>query len=728
MYKKINIFLIGCFSLLTIYTNIGFMLYIPILFYYLIKNIKNLYLFTISGVTSLLLSFFNFEQNYYKMLVSHLVPFLLLILIMFFVVWILNKVSKTYFVYIFIILLNITMQFIYFKQITNTLNFIIFLGISILLYIFLEKNLIDSISNHNNLYNNAYVSIIISIICIFGGAQLKIHNINIGIIVAIYFCMYFGTNYKNIYSCLYNVLSCFMMLFLYKDFDAILILIIGSFYMLKISYPIIFCTLFCTSLIFLQTNFNHEILLSIMLISIIFEFLKHFLIKDTLSDELVANKLYSQITSNITNEVLGFASFLDKCVSNFKDTNEYNQLIHNSIQTIITNNCSKCQQFKDCKNYYRNNLIVIFKNMLLNKNIQNDDYMYFKNNCLKYNDIYTLANTLCKRFNLDTLKLHNSSLIVQLIGVSNTLRKYAIDIVSKPELDAKKIFNIKKDILNYGYDLTYIEVIKSFENDFLIEIGINKEEVDEVLKSLKMILSKTLDEKVSIIFQKNEHTTSYYRVIPEMKINIQYGFGTISANNNNICGDNYLIKETNNGKFISAISDGMGNGYNAFKDSNETLNLVSNVLEQNLEPSTAIEIINTFYSIQEHLERYSTLDLLEINRHTKSAKFYKMGATSSYVIKKNGTLNKIYNQNLPFGIDDYIENKEILLEEEDLILMSSDGIFENLIEGDELDIFIKKIRGLSPQKIVFEILQYTMNNKIKVKDDATLIALKVKSV
>ena len=81
MYKKINIFLIGCFSLLTIYTNIGFMLYIPLLFYYLIKNIKNLYLFTISGVISLLLSFFYFRQNYYKMLVSHLVPFLLLILV-----------------------------------------------------------------------------------------------------------------------------------------------------------------------------------------------------------------------------------------------------------------------------------------------------------------------------------------------------------------------------------------------------------------------------------------------------------------------------------------------------------------------------------------------------------------------------------------------------------------------------------------------------------------------
>lgn len=728
MYKKINIFIIGCLSLLTIYTDIGFMLYIPLLFYYLVKNIKNLYLFTISGIVSLLLSFLYYKDNFNEMLLTHLVPFLLLILIIFFVVWILNKISKNYFIYIFIVLLNITMQFIFFKQISNYLTFLIYLGISLLLYIFLEKNLIDSLSKSNSFYNNAYVSIIISIICIFGAAQFRVLNCNCGILAGIYFSMYFGTNYKNIYSSLYNLISSFILLFLFQEFDAILILIVGSFYTLKINYPIIFCTLFCTTLIFVQPNFNQELLLCIMVISILFEVLKHYLIKDILSDEIVINKLYSQITSNITNEVLGFASFLDKCVSNFKDTNEYNKLLHNSIQTIITNNCSKCSQFRDCKNYYRNNLIIIFKNMLLNQPMHNNDYIYFKNNCLKFNEIQSLSNTLCKRFNLDTLKLHNSSLIVQLMGVSNSLRKYAIDIVSRKELDAQVVFEIKKDILNYGYDLTYIEVIKPFENDFVIEVGINKEEIEEVTRNLQKLISNTLREKVSIIFQKNENSTSYYRIVPEMKINIQYGFGTISANNNSICGDNYIIKETNNGKFISAISDGMGNGYNAFKDSNETLNLVSSVLEQNLEASTALEIINTFYAIQEHLERYSTLDLLEINRHTMSARFYKMGATSSYIIKNNGTINKIYNQNLPFGIEDYINNKEIILEADDLILMSSDGIFENIIEGDELDIFIKKIRGFNPQKIVYEILQYTMNNKIKVKDDATLIALKVKNI
>ena len=217
-------------------------------------------------------------------------------------------------------------------------------------------------------------------------------------------------------------------------------------------------------------------------------------------------------------------------------------------------------------------------------------------------------------------------------------------------------------------------------------------------------------------------------MIPEVKVEILYGYGSLSANQNNICGDNYIIKELNNGRFISAISDGMGKGYQAFCESNNVLNLVSAIVEQNLEVTTALEILNTFYAIQEYLEKYSTLDLLEINRYNKTAKFFKMGATTSYIIKKNGTLQKIINQNLPFGIEDAIDNKELILEDEDLILMSSDGIFENLVECKELDDFIKKIRGETPQKIVFEILNYTINNEIKTNDDATLIALKIKMI
>ena len=58
--------------------------------------------------------------------------------------------------------------------------------------------------------------------------------------------------------------------------------------------------------------------------------------------------------------------------------------------------------------------------------------------------------------------------------------------------------------------------------------------------------------------------------------------------------------------------------------------------------------------------------------------------------------------------------------------MSSDGIFENIIEEQALEEFLLKIKEEAPQKIVYEILNYTMKQKLKTKDDMTLIALKVK--
>lgn len=57
--------------------------------------------------------------------------------------------------------------------------------------------------------------------------------------------------------------------------------------------------------------------------------------------------------------------------------------------------------------------------------------------------------------------------------------------------------------------------------------------------------------------------------------------------------------------------------------------------------------------------------------------------------------------------------------------MSSDGIFENLIDENKLQDYIQSIKNLPPQRIVYELLNYTINNKIKTKDDMSIIALKI---
>ena len=83
-----------------------------------------------------------------------------------------------------------------------------------------------------------------------------------------------------------------------------------------------------------------------------------------------------------------------------------------------------------------------------------------------------------------------------------------------------------------------------------------------------------------------------------------------------------------------------------------------------------------------------------------------MGGTTTYILKNDGKIEKVVNQNLPFGIDELPENYEYELENNDLILMSSDGIFENIIEEKELEEFLFQIKDENPQKIVYELLNY----------------------
>ena len=103
----------------------------------------------------------------------------------------------------------------------------------------------------------------------------------------------------------------------------------------------------------------------------------------------------------------------------------------------------------------------------------------------------------------------------------------------------------------------------------------------------------------------------------------------------------------------------MGKGYVANQESASTLKLVDEITKTTLTTETALQILNTFYFIQDYLEKYSTLDFLEIDRTKGEALFYKMGAASSYIFHSNGTYEKIENEGLPFGIEEIIEAKNI---------------------------------------------------------------------
>lgn len=715
MFKKINLALVCFFSILAINYKLGYALTLPIFIFYLLKDNKNIYYILPTSLLSIIL----FSKNN---ILSFLVLALLLIIFIIMVYILANKPIQNIsnnilriIICTYLIITNILMFTIFFKQ--KIILIIIKTLISLIIYIFLEYNLINLIKSQTKDQNNdtiIYLELIVYLISSIGSSSIIINNINIGIFVSMFFTMLLSKKYKNIYSFIYSIIITLAYIYFKQEYISLLIPIIGSFYLLPKLYAFFILNCFLTLLLFTSTKQLYSTYyLYFMFSSVIFELLGPlvFYEKKQLTEEY--EYIYKDVYNNLSKEILGFSEFLNTFVETFKTPNDYNETISNEIKSKVQNICNKCHKKKECFNKYKENLYPIFKESMTS-NIKNQEFIRY---CPHYKQLESSKKiTIEKETNSK-----NNGLIAQIYTISEAVKKYILSIGNKEEIKYPIFIDIKNNLIDYAIDIKDFKVIKPFKKDFKVLITINtKNNEEKELKSIiKTFFENILKEQVTVRKQTNDT----FIVTPKLKIDIIYGYGTLSEEK--ISGDNYLIKELDNGNLLAAISDGMGKGYNAFKASNSTIDLVNKVTSLDIDTTTALSILNSFYTVQDYLESYATLDLVEINRFNNKLTMYKMGGTTSYIIHKNGKIEKIINKNLPFGIDEELNKRELYLEDGDLIILSSDGIFENYLNEEEIEKYIISIKDLSPQKLVYEIINYTLKKETKAKDDMSIIALKI---
>lgn len=727
MLKKINIIIIFSSLILSIKLNMGFTLFMPILIFYLLKDIKNIYFTYIPTIISTLLFM---PENFISVLLILIITFIFYFLLTNIIG---NRIKINIPIIAYIFLTNI-LYFIFTKDISYS-KIIITTILSCLIYIYLERYLYkllleETISINDSLSSLSYLEILIAIIAVFSSTVINIYGVNLSIIYGSFFAMYFGKSYKNIYSFVFSITTMFILYIFFEITESIFLPFTSAFYIVSSSFISILYNLFIACIIFVNSTYLDSALISMMVVSIIFELFNQYLIKDAKKDDTAFEYIYNQIQKNTNEDIMNFSLFLDKFSLSFKSPKEYNERISNGIKLLVQNHCMKCPKKKECFELYKNKLYDAFKTLLLQEPNFNKKFPDFCNYCNQISSFENYSKFIESKIKapLENELKKTNIMLAQLNGISSTIKKYVTDISSKEELSYYKIMLVKKRLEDYGYIITYFDVAKLFIDDFNIKIGIKGKKLEEVENTIKLIAKNILNQKVSVILDEQDRGNIYILIIPEIKIDITYGYGALSCDGEDICGDNYLIKEIRNGHFISAISDGMGKGYKAFYESDTTLKLVEDIVKLNLSVGTSLEILNSFYLIQEYLEEYATLDFLEINRYTEIANFYKMGGATSYIFKQDGTIEKIYNKSLPFGLDEEVSNISYKLSGGDLILMSSDGIFENIIDETSLQEYIESIKNLPPQKIVYELFNYTINNKIKTKDDMSLIALKIEKI
>ncbi|GEM_PF-423826 len=740
MLKKINMVIITFFLILTVKGDFLFTLYLPVLLFYIFKDKKNiLYIYPAS-----IISIAIFAREYLLItLIILLVATLFLYLFKLGVKKDLKFFSKTKLsISLFIVIVNTVTIFLYPKT-NQAVWFLILLEIlSVAIYFFLDFYLFKLLNdfkdikirffvNDNKTYHSyIFLEIMLALLASIGASFVEIFSVNLFVVVGSYFAMYLSRKFKNIYSLLFGVIASIFGFF-YKNLnESLFILLISGVYSIRSIYTIGILNAFLAMLILGRIVDNPSPYIAIMAVSIVFEIVSYFLMNIKSDETNEFEELHAIAQKSVNEEILKFAGFLDRFVVGFQNPKGYNEKLSSGIKTIIDQHCKNCPKQKDCFHNNKKELYPVFKEVLVGGDIENDYPEYFKI-CEKYPSIQNTSKILNQHYdysnNNEEVESNNYILLAQINSVSTALKNYVLDTTSKTEINYQLLQKAKEYLEELEYEITYYEVKRSYEHDFLIKIGFKGKTINQIRPILETLFESITNEKISVELIKEENTTTYIHVLPEMVIDVVYAYGNMPTEDEIISGDNYSVKELDNGHILFAISDGMGKGYSAFYESDMTLKFVEDIVQLNIEPSTALTILNTFYVVQDYLERYATLDFLDINRHNAMATFYKMGANTTYIFRKDGSVDKIINKSLPLGIDEEVDQKTYKLEDEDLIIMSSDGVLENLIDNQKLESFIQESRDLSPQQLVYEILNYTIKNQIKTKDDMTIIALKIKS-
>ena len=174
-----------------------------------------------------------------------------------------------------------------------------------------------------------------------------------------------------------------------------------------------------------------------------------------------------------------------------------------------------------------------------------------------------------------------------------------------------------------------------------------------------------------------------------------------------------MMMELPGGRQGVALSDGMGSGEKACRESTLVIELLEELLEAGFPEKTAIQMINTTLVMGREEIHFSTIDMSVFDLYSGVCELIKAGASSTF-IKKGDQVEHLSSTSLPIGVLHTIEIDSVKrkLGDGDFVIMVTDGIMDALPVGEQ-DILLETIiRGTvmnNPREMAHHILEQVLN-------------------
>lgn len=206
------------------------------------------------------------------------------------------------------------------------------------------------------------------------------------------------------------------------------------------------------------------------------------------------------------------------------------------------------------------------------------------------------------------------------------------------------------------------------------------------------------------------------------------GVARIGKGCEKISGDTFLMTELPGGKQGIALSDGMGSGEDAFRESSMVVEMLEELLGAGFPVNTAVQMMNTALVIGREEVRFCTVDVTLFDLYEGTCEFVKAGAAATF-LKRQGEVEIIRSATLPIGVlqDIEIDTETRRLESGDYVIMVTDGVMDALPAGEQdvlMCTFIQDTDILNPRELAHHILGRVLewSGEVPLDDMTVLVA------
>ena len=205
------------------------------------------------------------------------------------------------------------------------------------------------------------------------------------------------------------------------------------------------------------------------------------------------------------------------------------------------------------------------------------------------------------------------------------------------------------------------------------------------------------------------------------------GMAKIGKGCSRISGDNFALLDLQGGRQAAILSDGMGAGEDACRESTMVIELLEELLGAGFPEKAAIRMLNAALVMGREEIHYSTVDMTIFDLYTGMCEIVKAGASSTF-IKKSGQVEHLSSSSLPIGVVNRIEIDVATrqLDDGDFVIMVTDGVLDALPVGEQdilLETIIQGTDMCNPKELAHHVLEQVLAWTGKEPmDDMTVLA------